>query len=231
MNWIQEYWYDFVNLFYPNRCKACGDDLRKGEEQLCVACKMDLPLSDYWKQKNNPIEELFWGRVKLEFASSLMIFRKASPYRHLIHLLKYQDDKEIGIYLGKIFGEKIKNESLYSPIDYIIPVPLHPKKKKKRGYNQSDCIAKGLSESLQVPYRTDLVKRTVNTSTQTKKNKEERWSNVSGIFELVNKELLKDKHVLLVDDVITTGATIESCAHTLQKCAKVKISIASLARA
>ena len=231
MNWIQEYWYDFVNLFYPNRCKACGVDLQKGEEQLCIACRVDLPLSDYWKQKDNPIEQLFWGRVNIEFASSLMIFRKASPYRHLIHLLKYQGDEDVGIYLGEIFAKKIQKESLYAKIDYIIPVPLHPKKKKKRGYNQSDCIAKGLSKVLQVPYRTDLLIRTINTSTQTKKNKEERWTNVSGIFKLKSKEELQDKHILLVDDVITTGATIESCIVALQECVKVKISIASLARA
>ena len=231
MNWIQEYWYDFVNLFYPKICKSCGQNLQKGEEQLCLVCKTDLPLSDYWKQKNNPIEELFWGRVKIEFASSLMIFRKASPYRHLIHLLKYKGDKEIAIYLGQLLAQKIIEDSKYQPLDLIIPVPLHPKKQRKRTYNQSDCIAKGLSEILEIPYRTNLLVRTVNTSTQTKKNKEERWENVSGIFKLNNEKELQAKHILLVDDVITTGATIESCVLALQKCVNVKISIASLARA
>ncbi len=228
---IKEYWNDFVSLLYPHSCPTCGKALIKSERWLCTACLLDIPLSDYWKFRDNPVNQLFWGRTPIEFASAFMIFSKGSAYRKLIHRLKYQGDKESGIQLGEMYGKEIAQNSKYEPIDLIIPVPLHPKKQKKRGYNQSECIAIGLSKSLSVPYRTNILVRTVNTQTQTKKNKEERWKNVSGTFKLAQPKVVENKHILLVDDVITTGATIENCAITLLESANCKISIACLARA
>ena len=190
-----------------------------------------MPRSDYWKDKNNPVNQLFWGKTKIEFAAAFLIFSKGSHYRKLIHSLKYKNDQESGVELGRLFGLKIAKQSEYPQLDMIIPVPLHPKKKKKRGYNQSDCIAEGLSQSLQIPYYSDLLIRTVNTQTQTKKHKDERWENVKGVFDVQNPEQLQGKHVLLVDDVITTGATIEHCALSLIEKANCKVSIGCLARA
>ncbi len=231
MNVIREYWGDFISLLYPYTCSTCGKSLLKSEEWLCTKCLLDIPVSEYWLNKDNPVNHLFWGRTPIEFASAYLIFSKGSAYRKLIHNLKYKGDKKSGIQLGKLFGKAIVKQSEYPQIDCIIPVPLHPKKFKKRGYNQSVCIAKGLSETLEVPYISNVLIRTVNTQTQTRKSKEERWRNVSGTFAVLNPKSIENKHILLVDDVITTGATIENCAITLLKAASCKISIACLARA
>ncbi len=231
MNVIKEYWSDFVSLFYPETCRACTKALSKGEMWICTECLLDIPKSDYWKNTDNPVNQLFWGKIKIEFASAFLLFSKGSRYRKLIHSLKYKGDTESGIKLGELYGAEIAKESKYNLIDYIIPVPLHPKKQKSRGYNQSTCISKGLSKSMQVDYLTNILIRTVNTSTQTKKHKDERWKNVSGVFDLINTEKIQGKHILLVDDVITTGATIEHCAIKLIEKANCTVSIACLARA
>ncbi|MBN2669418.1 MAG: ComF family protein [Bacteroidales bacterium] len=228
---ISEYWNDFISLLYPDTCKACGNALLKTEHYLCTKCRLDIPTSDYWLHKDNPVNQIFWGRTPIEFASAFLLFSKGSRYRKLIHHLKYKGDKDAGIVLGELYGKTLANQSLYKSIDYIIPVPLHPKKLKKRGYNQSDCIAKGLSKGIGAPYRTDILIRTVNTQTQTKKTKEERWNNVSGVFAVNNPEQLEGKHVLIVDDVITTGATIEHCALTMINASRCIVSVACLARA
>jgi len=231
LNILKEYWSDFVALFYPKTCRACGTVLSKNEQWVCTNCYLDIPKSDYWNDTKNPVNQLFWGKTKIEFASAFLIFSKGSRYRKLIHSLKYKDDQESGIELGRLYGKELYKQSKYPKIDAIIPVPLHPKKQKKRGYNQSDCIAEGLSLSLNVPYVTDVLIRTVNTQTQTKKHKDERWENVKGVFDVKNPNTIRGKQVLLVDDVITTGATIEHCALSLIEKADCKVSIACLARA
>lgn len=231
MNILSEYFSDFISLFYPKTCSACGDVISKGENWLCTPCILDMPKSDYWLDLNNPVNQLFWGKTKIEFASAFLLFTKGSKYRNLIHRLKYQGDQESGIKLGAFYGTSISKDSKYKTIDCIIPVPLHPKKEKKRGYNQSECIAKGLSDSLNINYSTNILIRTKDTETQTKKCKEERWDNVSGVFDVKQIEKIRNKHVLLVDDVITTGATIEHCAITLIEKAQCKVSIACLAQA
>lgn len=228
---IQDYLSDFVSLIYPDTCRTCSKVLNKGEQWLCTSCLLDMPKSDYWKDKHNPVNQLFWGKTQIEFASAFLLFSKGSRYRKLIHSLKYKDDTQSGIELGRLYGQSIALTSRYPTIDVIIPVPLHPKKQKKRGYNQADCIAKGLSESMAVPYLSNVLIRTVNTTTQTKKHKDERWENVKGVFDVQHKEQIQNKHILLVDDVITTGATIEHCALTLKNSADCKVSIACLARA
>ncbi len=231
MNIFKEYWTDFILLFYPNTCRACNGILTKGEQWICNDCVLDMPKSDYWKDINNPVNQLFWGKTKIEFASAFLLFSKGSRYRKLIHSLKYKDDQESGIQLGYLYGKEITKSSQYPQIDFIIPVPLHPKKQKKRGYNQSDCIADGLAKAMEVKYLDNVLFRTVNTQTQTKKHKDERWENVKGVFDVQNPELIKGKHILLVDDVITTGATIEHCALTLIEKTNCKVSIGCLARA
>ena len=228
---IKEIWLDFISLFYPINCKACNNTLISGENWICTTCLLDIPKSDYWLDINNPVNQLFWGKTKIEFASAFLLFSKGSRYRKLIHSLKYLDDQESGIKLGSLYGKEIFKASEYKNFDFIIPVPLHPKKQRKRGYNQSECIAKGLSESLGIETLNKVLIRTVNTATQTNKHKDERWNNVSGVFDIQNPEILQGKHVLLVDDVITTGATIEHCAMTLINNADCKVSIGCIARA
>ena len=228
---IARYFKDFIDLIYPRTCPTCGELLNQSEPWLCSACLLDMPESDFWKMATNPVNQIFWGRTKIVFASAYLLFAKGSRYRKLIHSLKYKNDQESGIQLGLYFGKAIAKESLYPKIDFIIPVPLHPKKQKIRGYNQSECIAKGLSGSLNAPVLTDVLLRQVHTKTQTKMNKEERWDNVSGAFVIDNMDFIDNKHVLLVDDVITTGATIEHCANTLLENSKCRVSIACLARA
>lgn len=231
MNVVKEYFWDFIGLFYPTTCRACNSVLNKGEIWICSSCMLDMPKSDYWNDKNNPVNQLFWGKTPIQFASAFLLFSKGSRYRKLIHSLKYKNDQESGIRLGALYGKEIAKQSEYPKIDYIIPVPLHPKKQKKRGYNQSDCIAEGLSESMKVDYLDNVLVRTKNTQTQTKKHKDERWENVKGVFDVQNIDLVRGKHILLVDDVITTGATIEHCALTLIEKANCKVSIGCLARA
>ncbi len=231
MNILKEYWTDFILLFYPNACRACGRVLTKGEQWICSDCMLDMPKSDFWKDLNNPVNQLFWGKTRIEFASAFLLFSKGSRYRKLIHSLKYKDDQESGVQLGFLYGQEIIKGSKYPKIDFIIPVPLHPKKQKKRGYNQSDCIADGLAKAMGIEYLDNVLYRTVNTQTQTKKHKDERWENVKGVFDVKNAELVNGKHILLVDDVITTGATIEHCALTLIEKANCKVSIGCLARA
>jgi len=228
---IKEYWLDFIELLYPRTCKACKSALSKNEDWICTNCIIDMPKSDYWLDSENIVNQIFWGKTKIEFASAFLLFSKASRYRKLIHSLKYKNDQESGIQLGRLYGQEISKKSQYPLIDYIIPVPLHPKKQKKRGYNQSDCIAQGLSETTKIPYLNNVLIRTVNTETQTKKHKDERWQNVSGVFDLINTETVEGKSILLVDDVITTGATIEHCAKVFNEKANCRVSIGCLARA
>lgn len=231
MNIFKEYWLDFIELLYPRTCKACENALSGSEYWICTNCMVDMPKSDYWLDSKNIVNQLFWGKTKIEFASAFLLFSKGSRYRKLIHSLKYKNDQVSGIQLGELYGKAITESSEYPKIDYIIPVPLHPKKQKKRGYNQSECIAKGLSTTTTIPYLNQVLIRTVNTETQTKKHKDERWQNVSGVFDVQNLEIIQGKSILLVDDVITTGATIEHCALVLKEKANCKVSIACLARA
>ena len=231
MTILKEYWLDFIELLYPRTCKACKIALSKNEHWICTHCIIDMPQSDYWLNSENIVNQIFWGKTKIEFASAFLLFSKGSRYRKLIHSLKYKNDQESGVQLGQLYGKAISKGSEYPKIDFIIPVPLHPKKQKKRGYNQSDCIAEGLSETTKIPYLSNVLIRTVNTETQTKKHKDERWQNVSGVFDVQNTELIEGKSVLLVDDVITTGATIEHCAKVLIDKANCKVSIGCLARA
>jgi ComF family protein len=187
-----------------------------------------MPRTENHLEKENKLTELFYGRAKIEAGTSLFNFKKGSQYRKLLHLLKYQNKTSIGFELGKYLGLNIKESPYFNNIDYVVPVPLHPKKLKKRGYNQSAWIGKGIAEKLETSLDEKTLIRNVNTETQTKKTKIERWENVHNVFELTNNSF-DNKHILLVDDVITTGATIEGCINALQNAKDVRISIATLA--
>jgi len=219
----------FFELFYPELCEACGCSLNVHEKIFCLSCLYHLPLTNYWKEAENPVEQLFWGRVKLEHVCALFFFGKGSRYRNLLHKLKYNGKKEIGVTLGKLLGRELKDAPFYASVNVIVPVPLHPKKQHKRGYNQSEQIAKGIAEATGWELNTTALIRNMFTETQTRKTKMERWENVAEVFSVKMPEELKNKYVLLVDDVLTTGATIEACAKKLLEVEGCKISVATLA--
>ncbi|HKJ43247.1 MAG TPA: phosphoribosyltransferase family protein [Sunxiuqinia sp.] len=194
-----------------------------------MKCLLHMPRTNYHDEPENPMEKLFYGRIRIERATALMEFKKGSPYQKILHQLKYKGMKELGELMGQQLAHEIKNSEFIQPIDLICPVPLHPKKERKRGYNQSFHFAKGLAEILDIPIDSQAVRRRVFTSTQTQKSRFDRWLNVDGIFELTEPEAFNNKHVLLVDDVVTTGATLEACAQSILSSSDSKVSVATLA--
>ena len=222
---------DFLALIYPRNCVACGNSLFKHEEQLCNYCYTNLPKSNFHKYDKNPVATLFYGRTPLLLASSFYLFQKKGSVQKILHAIKYKHNKDLAVLIGKWYAEDLKTNETISKADFIIPVPLHSKKFKLRGYNQSEEFARGLSEGLKIHLNTSVLKRKEFTETQTKKSKYERWENVEDVFELINPEIFKNKHVILVDDVITTGATIEACSQLLQQIEGVQISVLSIAYA
>ncbi|MDR3180925.1 MAG: ComF family protein [Prevotellaceae bacterium] len=220
---------NFTALLFPKHCEACGCALRGNEQVLCLSCIYHLPRTNYWKEPGNAIEQLFWGKVRLEHACAFFFFGKGSRYRHLLHHLKYNGKREIGVEMGRRLGMELKNAPLYQSVDVVIPVPLHPKKQRKRGYNQSEQIARGIAETTGWAVDSKSVIRNIFTATQTRKTRMERWENVAEVFSVAQAEALTGKHVLLVDDVITTGATIEACAQQLLQVQGCRVSVAALA--
>ncbi|MDA3779327.1 MAG: ComF family protein [Bacteroidales bacterium] len=219
---------DLLALFYPNLCVVCSEHLLYQEEYICTKCLYNLPKTKFHLDENNPVAQLFWGRTKIENATALYYYTKGSKYQKMIHKFKYNGVKEIGFVLGKVLGNEIKN-SKFKDIDIIIPVPLHPKKLRKRGYNQSDWIAMGLGKTMKNKVDCKNLYRNIHTSSQTNKSRFERWKNVENIFELKNKSQLLNKHILLVDDVVTTGSTLEACANIILKIQGTRVSIITLA--
>jgi len=220
---------DLFGLFFPNVCVACGRTLNRQEEVLCTSCLYKLPKTGFHMHKENLVAETFWGRVELHSATSFMFFSKKGKVQKLMHVLKYKGRKEVGVYLGMLFGKDLKESPLFNTVEMIIPVPLHPKKLRKRGFNQSVMIARGIGEALGIPVSTDNLVRTIYTSSQTKKSRYDRWQNVKGVFRVNNPEQFENKHLLVVDDVLTTGATMEACVHPLLEIPGTKVSVATLA--
>ncbi|MFA5416982.1 MAG: ComF family protein [Bacteroidales bacterium] len=227
MTWLS----DLLGLVFPNLCAACGQPLVRNEKVICIACSYNLPRTDFHRFDDNPVSRIFWGRVNLHSATSFLYFNKGGKVQHLIHQLKYKGNKEVGLHLGAMLGTDLKSDGLMKDIEVIIPVPLHPKKQHLRGYNQSDQIAKGISEAMAIPYSIHNLIRNTFTESQTKKSRYSRWQNVSGKFTVLFPHKLEGKHVLLVDDVLTTGATLEACAQELAGVSGIKISVATLAYA
>ena len=219
---------ELSNLFFPNCCPACNKKLLPDEEGVCLQCLYKLPRTNNFKEPDNLAETLLAGRFPFERVATFCVYTKQGVLQPLIHQLKYNNKKEIGILLGKLFGKDLLNSDFIRPIDFIVPVPLHPKKLKKRGYNQAEIIAVGLSKSTAIPVSTGNLVRSIHNPTQTKRSKTQRWENVKDIFDVLDPQPYAGKHLLLVDDVITTGSTLEACAHALLKSSGVKISIATL---
>ncbi len=222
---------DFVALIFPKICVSCGKSLFKNEQTICTFCAYHLPKTNFHLAADNPIEKIFWGRVQIHSAAAFYEFNKGGKVQHLIHQLKYKGQKEIGNTLGKLYGFDLKLNDRFNTVNIIIPVPLHEKKKKKRGYNQSDYFAEGLAQSMEVDVDLKILYRIANSETQTKKSRFNRWQNVESIFKLNNTSTLEGKHILLVDDVVTTGATLEACAQVLLQIPHTKLSIVTIAYA
>jgi ComF family protein len=218
------------HLFYPHNCIGCGSDILENENFLCLECINNLPHTHFAMHANNPVEKIFWGRVAITAAMSEFYFSKASIIQNLIHEFKYKGNKKIGLYLGSLIGESLLNSNRFH-IDAIIPLPLFEKKEKKRGYNQAEILCNGISEVMNIPIIKNNVIRIIPTETQTKKHRAERWQNVEKSFTVLQPEYLEGKHILLVDDVITTGATLEACASEILKVNNVSLSVATLAKA
>lgn len=229
MNYLYDLWDDFLSLLFPRICYGCGNHLLRNENLICTECYVLIPRTNYHYQKGNPVEQLFWGRCLVESAASFSYYNKGSRIRSLIHYLKYRGIKEIGIELGRIYGVQLKSSGFTDNIDMIIPVPLHPAKKRARGFNQSEAIAEGLACVTGLQVNTTAVERVVASSTQTKRSRYDRWINVEGIFSIADAGSIKGRHLLLVDDVITTGSTMESCINELLKTDGVTVSVAVIA--
>ena len=225
--------FNFINsiigLLYPSVCAACGNSLFKWENLVCTRCRSLLPKTGYELNEDNPLARMFYGKVRLKAVTACFFFSKEGKVQHLIHELKYKGNGDAGIFLGQELGKSLKEAPLFQGLDYLIPVPLHPKRERQRGYNQSQMIAQGISEVTGIPVGDKFLFRSVNTATQTHKTKEERWQNVKDIFAVKHPERLEGKYVLLVDDVLTTGATLEACALTLSAVPGITISCATAA--
>jgi ComF family protein len=230
LNILKKYIESFIALFFPRVCLTCEATLAGNEKILCTNCRISLPETGYHLPGNNPVEELFLGRLKVEKAFSLLFFDRGSKYRKLIHQLKYKGRKEAGLFLGELIGSRLMVSDL-PPIDMIVPVPLHAARLRRRGYNQSTLIAEGIASILNKPLYEKALRRSKYTSTQTRRGRYERWKNVEGLFFCPDPIDIVNKHLLLVDDVVTTGSTLEAAGSSLLKYSGVRLSIATAAYA
>lgn len=220
---------DFVALFFPRYCRGCQDALVSGEELICTKCLLELPRSYYHLEKENPFYNKFRGRIPVKYVMTLFKFVKGSRVQHLLHALKYKNQPELGTSLGRMYGHDLLNAGFKDQFELIIPVPLHQARKRTRGYNQSEEFGKGLSEVLNIPCSDRFMKRVTKTDSQTRKSRLNRWQNVSEVFQVTVEKEIEAKRILLVDDVVTTGATLEACGQALINAGCNELSIACIA--
>ncbi|ALW84444.1 competence protein [Hymenobacter sedentarius] len=230
---LHSFWGDFVGLIFPRLCLACREPLVSGENHLCTGCRAELPYTDFHllPPEQNPIGRRFWGKLPVRHALSYLRFVRHGRVQSLLHELKYQGQRDVGTALGQLYGAELHDAGLAADFDLIVPVPLHPRKLAKRGYNQAAAFASGLSEGLQLPWSATALRRTTHTSTQTRKNRDERWENVATVFEVESPLAIVGQRVLVVDDVLTTGATLEACGAALLAAGAAEVSIATIAYA
>lgn len=228
---VSEIFHDFITLIYPRYCMGCQDGLIKGEDILCTRCIHELPRTNYHLEPENPIYKRLFGRIPIKFALAFLLFKKGGKVQHLLHELKYNNHPEIGRIIGRVYGEELRDNGYDKYFDSVISIPLHPVKQRRRGYNQSDEFARGLVQALNVNLVSDAVIRSTKTETQTQKSKLKRWENVKEVFRVVNQQAVEGRRILLVDDVITTGATIEACGQVLIDSGCAQLSVAGIAYA
>jgi ComF family protein len=222
---------DFVALFFPRACLACQASLVAGEQHLCTTCRTELPYTDYHHlpAAQNPLSRRFWGKLPVVHTLSYLRFLQHGRVQRLLHQLKYQGQQQVGTVLGQLYGAELAAAGLSPEFDLIVPVPLHRRKLARRGYNQADTFAVGLAQALPCPWSATVLRRTEYTASQTQKNRAERWQNVATVFEVASPQEIVGRHILLVDDVLTTGATLEACGAVLLAAGARQISIATIA--
>lgn len=223
MKWIS----DLLDIIFPRYCCVCGQILSASEKDLCLNCLRALPIVEDFRIQE--IEKNFWGKIAIERVGSYIYYQKGSPYNNLLHRIKYKDHPEIATHLAIAAAHKLKEKGFFDGIDAIVPLPLSKKKERQRGYNQCDYIAQGLSQVSGIAVLKGCVERVKANETQTHKSREERWQNVEGIFSVTHPQLLQGKHILLIDDVLTTGATIASCAGSIVTIPDTRVSLFTLA--
>jgi len=231
MSLLKNIFADTLHLFYPHICTGCGSDLLEKDQLLCLKCINDLPHTGFARFTNNPVEKYFRGRIPLAAAHSEFYFSKGSLIQQLIHELKYKSNTSIGAYMGELMGLSLLKSDRFSTVDALIPLPLFADKEQQRGYNQAAVICEGLSTIMNIPSLIGNVTRERFTETQTRKHRTERWENVHESFAVRNSQALNNKHLLLVDDVVTTGATLEACGTVILQATNARLSIATLAHA
>lgn len=223
-------WCDaLVHVFYPSMCYGCNNELIQGDQFICINCQTELGRTAFESIRNNPVEKLFWGRADIQFAASTFYYIDKTPLQQIIHQIKYRQEKELGNHMGEIMG--INGSGLFNAFetDLSIPMPLHPKKEYQRGYNQATLLCEGIFKQTGIPYNEKVLARNENTRTQTKKSRIERWDNVASVFDVCEPSIIKDKNVVVVDDVITTGASTEACVNILMQHGAKSAGIYSLA--
>lgn len=228
---LKELIHDITHLFFPHICVGCGSDILGTASILCIKCVNELPVTNFHLHAGNQVEKIFRGRLPVEQASSFCYFSKDSIVQRLLHQLKYKGNKEVGYFAGKMMGTALRQSERYDAIDALIPLPLFASREKKRGYNQAEILCQGISHTTGIPVYKNTITRISSTETQTHKNRIERWLNMEGRFELVKPGDIENKHVLLVDDVLTTGATLEACGQELLQGENTQISILTMAYA
>jgi len=216
-------------FLFPKACHACSESLQASEYMICTQCRHYLPLTQFHLYNERVVQKVFYGRIMLEQATALLYFEKKGPVQSLLHNLKYNDKEEISSFLGDWLGQELAQLPSYQAIDAVIPVPIHPKKRKKRGYNQVTGFAIALAKHLEAMYVEDILIKSKNTKTQVFKGRFSRSDEVLDAFSITEYQSLEGKHILLVDDILTTGATLEACALQLLKIPKIKLSIATMA--
>jgi len=216
-----------LHLLFPHVCSGCGSDLLSEESFLCMRCLAEMPETNFHLYANNPVEKIFWGRLPLASATAHYYFNKESLMQRLMHQLKYKGDKELGRQLGRLIGSDLLKTERFSGVDALIPLPLFATREKRRGYNQATVLCEGIAEVIHAAVLTDVIIRSRQTESQTKKGRVERWENMDGKFELLDPEEIENKHIWLIDDIITTGATLEACGQELIKATNVRLSIAA----
>ena len=218
----------FLHMLFPHVCTGCGNDILNQESVLCMRCIDAMPETNFELHPNNPVEKIFWGRLPLVGAAAQFYFTKESLMQHLMHQFKYKGNRELGLQLGRMMGKQLSRSGRFADIDALIPLPLFPVKEKRRGYNQATVLCHGMAETMNIQVLDKVVIRPQHTETQTKKGRIERWKNMEGKFIAINPDMIRNKHLLLVDDVVTTGATLEACGNELLKAENVKLSVATL---